>query len=79
MTVKFAGDGDAELRSRLDHDPARDLYAFRLDLLPEDGKGESVEAAQAALARIRGTDIAGCNGAFDKALRAELDRIRLLR
>lgn len=74
VTVRFAGDGDAELRSRLDHDPARGLYAFRLDLLPEKGRGESIAAAQAALARLRGTDIAGCNGVFDEVLRAELDR-----
>lgn len=73
VTVKFAGESDVELRSRLDHDPARDLYAFRLDLLPAKGKGESIEAALAALARLKTADIAGCNRVFDEALRDELD------
>lgn len=79
VSVDFAESTDAELRSRLDHDAARDLYAFQLDVLPAKGRGESVAAAQAALARIESADVAGCNLIFDAALREELDRGSLSR
>jgi hypothetical protein len=73
IDVKFAEAQEIELRSRLDHDLARGLYAFSLDLLPAAGTGDSIAAAQAALSRLETEHVTGCNRAFDQALRSRLD------
>lgn len=73
VNVKFAGERKIELRSRLEHDAARDLYAFSLDLLPAAGLGDSVAAAQAALRRLKPEHVSDCNMSFDRALRSLLE------
>jgi hypothetical protein len=79
VSVSFVDNLEVDLRSRLDRDAARDLFTFSLDVLPSQGRGESVAAAQAALARITSDDVSGCRLAFDTALRESLDRGSLSR
>lgn len=67
------------LRQRVGRDPVRDLHVFTVDLLPADGGVAAVEAARAALQRIRPEDVTGCALAFEDALRAELDPSELAR
>ncbi len=67
------------LRQRIGRDPVRDLDVFTVDMLPADGGAASVEAARAALQRIRPEDVTGCALAFEDALRAELDPSELSR
>jgi len=73
VNLKFADEQKIELRSRLDHDVARGLYAFSLDLLPAAGVGDSIAAAQAALSRLEPEHVTGCNLAFDRTLHSLLD------
>ncbi len=67
------------LRQRIGHDPVRDLHVFTVDLLPADGGAAAVEAARAALERLRPEDVTGCALAFEDALRAQLDPSGLAR
>jgi hypothetical protein len=68
-----------ETRSRQAFDPVRGLYGFSLDLVaPEDGT-TPVGRAQAALLRIGPEAVSGCAGAFDAALREQLDASALSR
>ncbi|MBW2294555.1 MAG: hypothetical protein JRG94_19930 [Deltaproteobacteria bacterium] len=73
VNLKFADEQEIELRSRLDHDVARGLYAFSLDLLPAAGVGDSIAAAQAALSRLESEHVTGCNLDFDRTLHSLLD------
>ncbi len=73
VNLEFADEQEIELRSRLDHDVARGLYALSLDLLPAAGVGDSVAAAQAALSRLKPEHVTGCNLDFDRALHSLLD------
>jgi len=73
VSVWFTAEQEIELRSRLDHDVARGLYAFRLDLLPAAGAGGPVAAAQAALGRLKTEHVSGCSAVFDRELRSRLD------
>ena len=69
-----------ELRSRQGFDAARQLHAYTVDLIPGGGGGTaSVEKLQAALASVRASDVEGCAGAFDVALRAGLAPAELAR
>lgn len=72
VKVQFRGDLEVELRSKLEHDGARDLYAFSLDILPASGSGESVAAALAALAKLETKDVTGCGAGFDGELHSLL-------
>ena len=73
VNLKFADEQEIELRSRLDRDIARGLYAFSLDLLPAAGVGDSIAAAQAALSRLEPEHVTGCKLDFDRTLHSLLD------
>ncbi len=75
VQVALADDaqGQAEVRSRQNYDAARELYEFTVDLVPSDGGAEAVQAALAALAALRSSDVTGCALQFDTTLRARLD------
>lgn len=75
----FAGGQKIELRSTLTHDPARDLFVFRLDLRPAAGIGGAVVAAQDALRRLRSEHVMNCNLTFDRALHSLLEMGALAR
>ncbi len=70
---------DVELRSRQQHDPVRGLHRFTIDMIPRDQEAAIVSRARAALGQIGPGDVSGCAGAFDRALRAQLDRESLAR
>ncbi len=70
---------NVELRSRQQHDPVRGLHRFTIDMIPSDQEAAIVSRARAALGQIRTGDVTGCAGAFDRALRANLDRESLAR
>jgi hypothetical protein len=70
---------DLELRSREQHDPVRGLHRFTVDMIPRAQEAAIVSRARAALGRIGTGDVTGCAGAFDRALRAQLDRASLAR
>lgn len=70
---------DLELRSRQQHDPVRGLHRFTIDMIPRAQEAAIVSRARAALGQIGPGDVTGCAGAFDRALRAELDREALAR
>lgn len=73
LNVEFADDREITLRSRLDHDPGRGLYAFTLDMVPAAGPGDAIRAAQSALARIGTQHVGPCGLVFDDALRGQLE------
>ncbi len=79
LNVEFVDDREITLRSRLDHDAARDLYAFTLDLIPASGPGDAIRAAQVALTRIGPEHVAACGMVFDDALHSQLERGALSR
>lgn len=70
---------DVELRSRQQHDPVRGLHRFTIDMIPRAQEAAIVSRARAALGQISTGDVTGCAGAFDRALRAQLDREALAR
>jgi hypothetical protein len=70
---------DLDLRSRQQQDPVRGLHRLTIDMIPRSLQAETVSRARAALDRIRPGDVAGCAGAFDRTLRARLDRESLAR
>ena len=70
---------DVELRSRQQHDPVRGLHRFTIDMIPRAQEATIVSRARAALGQISTGDVTGCAGAFDRALRAQLDREALAR
>ena len=68
-----------DLRSRQSHDPARNLYRYSVDLIPEDQGAESIERARSELSRIAAHDVIGCAARYDDALHAALDAEQLAR
>lgn len=65
--------GGVDVRSRDSYDASRDLHAFTVDLLPQNGRARAVEQAHAALSRLRERDVTGCAREFDASLRKLLD------
>ncbi len=65
--------GDVDIRSRKSYDAARDLHSISIDLVPTNEKEATVQRALAALEKVRRADVTGCNLAFEKSLRENLD------
>lgn len=68
-----------ELRARQSHDALRDLHAYSVDLVPQDGGAHSVERAREALARLEPSAVRGCAARWGAALREALDDAALSR
>jgi hypothetical protein len=67
------------LRSLEGEDSIRGLHRYTIDMSPRDHAGAGMERAREALSRIGSSDVTGCAGAFDDALRKRLDPESLAR
>ncbi len=68
-----------DLRQHRSHDPARNLYAFVVDLIPENWEADAVARARATLAKLRASNVSGCAFLFEESLREVLDPEALAR
>jgi hypothetical protein len=62
-----------DVRSRQLYDAPRDLHVFSIDLIHPSPDEDRSERALEVLAAVSGSDLGGCAGVFDAALRAALD------
>ncbi len=62
-----------DVRSRQQYNAPRDLHEFVLELVPKDGRGETVKNALAALRSVRVGDVTGCALDYDRSVRNQLD------
>ena len=68
-----------DLRSTQQYDTVRDLHQFTVELVPTDGNAAVLAKSDAALNRVRQSDVFGCALDFDRSMRSRLDSEALSR
>jgi hypothetical protein len=68
-----------DLRSTQKYDTVRDLHQFTVELVPTEGNAAVLGESDAALNRVRRSDVFGCALDFDRSMRSRLDSEALSR
>jgi len=73
VQLRDSDPGGLDLRSTRNHDAARNLHDFTIELVPTEGNAAVLARSEDALNRIQHSNVFGCALDFDRSMRSQLD------